>query len=593
MGETGRSGFSMKFGVSGIDWSSRRVLWLGFAGLTLAIAIVHLTGRPLALTGDEPRYVMYAVSMLRYGRFAMTLAEWQPLYLAATGSVAADLPVGGNNIILMHGVYLPALFAPVGALFGLGGLRFATMLAGIAGLWFLLRICRRVAGPGAALLATAVAGLSVPLLPYLHLFYMETFLFALVAFTWNRLQAVPRGLGFDLVTGLLILFVPFVHMRGAVVAAALFVMLLLDMWRVGRRQRAAGFVAMAGGALVLLIAMNLWIYGVVTGPVNTARPPLPWEWFSVVSMQLFNVRHGLIAFAPVWLLGYAGLIMGSLRGQRISQQGLILAVLAGLTGMGVNPGECWPARFWVLSIPMLALGLCVTWAQSRSWLMRGVAVALIAMTMVNTWLFINVPNMLVENRQTTATYQRAYDKIGGFHPGLMLPVELDDEADTGAARDMALGSALFVLCVCAGMRRRRWVAAVPAALLVLMALDLTRVGVVPKSDYTVSTEAQGFSVRFERPSSAIYVQTGHNWETWFQAPAFPRVTLQTTGADGRSGRVALDVNQVIAASCAGGVRSVAVTSDSFDFAPALAAKIAVYRSRSVIREMLLRWRKTC
>jgi hypothetical protein len=69
--------------------------------------------------------------------------------------------------------------------------------------------------------------------------------------------------------------------------------------------------------------------------------------------------------------------------------------------------------------------------------------------------------------------------------------------------------------------------------------------------------------------------------------------METTGTDGRSGRTKLDVNQVIAASCDGGVQSVAVTASSFDFARPLATKFVVYRSRSVIRSALLPWRGTC
>jgi hypothetical protein len=523
----------------------------------------------------------------------MSLGEWVPLYQAATGSVPADLPVGGNGMILMHGVYLPALLAPL-SVFGLAGLRLATMVAGLVGLFFLLRICRRVAGPGAALMATAVAGLSIPLLPYLHLFYMETFLFALVALTWDRLQTQVRTLGGDLLTSVLVLAIPFAHMRGAVVAAALYAMLLLMLWRGGYRRRAVGFVGLAGLALGLLVGFNLLIYGVVTGPVNTARPPMPWEWFSVVSMQLFNVRHGLIAFGPVWLLGYAGLIAGALRGQRIAGQGLVLAVLAGLTGMGVNPGECWPARFWVLSIPMLAVGLAATWELGRSRLSRGIVVVLICITMVNTWLFINVPNMLVENRQTTATYQRFFDKIGIFHPGLTLPVELSDAADTDAARDMAIGSAIFILLVCAGLRSRRSLAALPAALLVLVALDLTRVAVVPKDQYTLTRGVADYSVMFAQPMPWVYVQTGNNWGTWFVAPDFPTFSVTTTGAGGQTLHTRLDANQVISASCAGDVAAIAVSaSGAYTFEPALAARFVVYRSRSVLRNLISPLRGKC
>jgi hypothetical protein len=243
---------------------------------------------------------------------------------------------------------------------------------------------------------------------------------------------------------------------------------------------------------------------------------------------------------------------------------------------------------------MLAVGLSLAWSMSRSWLMRGIFVALVGLTLVNTWLFINVPNMLVENRQTTATYQRAFDKIGFLNPGLTLPVELDDAADTGAARDMALGSALFILLACAGMASRRWIVAAPAALLVLAALDLTRVAVVPKADYTVIPQPHGYRVAFAKPDKAIYVQTGNNWETWFVAPDFPIFTVETTGLDGRVALAELDANQVIATSCQAGVRAVAVSAKgNYDFTPALAAKFVVYRSRSLIRNAVRPLRGSC
>ena len=47
--------------------------------------------------------------------------------------------------------------------------------------------------PGPALLATVVAGFTIPLLPYLHLFYMEAFLFALVACGWDRVQSAGHS----------------------------------------------------------------------------------------------------------------------------------------------------------------------------------------------------------------------------------------------------------------------------------------------------------------------------------------------------------------------------------------------------------------
>jgi hypothetical protein len=248
----------------------------------------------------------------------------------------------------------------------------------------------------------------------------------------------------------------------------------------------------------------------------------------------------------------------------------------------------------VLSVPMLAVGVCLTWRMSRSWLMQAVVVALVCFTLVNTWLFINVPNMLVENRQTTATYQRFFDKIGGVDPGLTLPVEIDDAPDIGAATAMAIGSAIFVLLVCAALRSRRsWMAA-PAAVLVLAALDLTRVSVVPKADYALVTHPGGYDVTLKTPSPAIYLQSGHYWATWYVAPDFPRFSVVTNGVSGQAMRADLAANQVISASCGSAVQSVAVTGPAgYAFEPALAQRFVVYRSRSVVRNLFAPLRGDC
>src|SRR5260221_11665246 len=128
---------------------------------------------------------------------------------------------------------------------------------------------------------------------------------------------------------------------------------------------------------------------------------MPWDGFGVIAMQLFNVRHGLFAFAPIWLLGYAGLCVGAAQGRTVAWQGLGLALIAVFTSIGVNPGECWPARFWVLSMPMLAVGLCLWWQAGTGPLLRGITVALAVVTLANTAMFLRAPNAFLENRQTS------------------------------------------------------------------------------------------------------------------------------------------------------------------------------------------------
>ncbi len=570
---------STRGAVAGGDPATRR-FFRDFLILALAIGGTLLLSKRQALTGDEPRYFMFARSFIEHGRFVMTLPQWQHLYRATTGLEAASLPVGYHDVALLNGVYLPAVLAPV-SLAGLAALRLATLLAGLLGLACLLGLARRTGSGGAAWVATLVAGLSIPLLPYLHIFYMETFLFALLCAAWWRLQTPTRNTLGDVVTGCLLLALPFVHLRAAVVAVVLYGLLLWQVCMRGQWLRAAALVALAAAALAVLVTANLSIYGTVTGPVNTARPPLPSEWFGVLSMQLFNVRHGLLAFAPVWLLGYAGLVAGALRGSRLARQGLVLAAIAAVTGVGVNPGECWPARFWVLSIPMLAVGLCLWWQMARTRLPRILALSLIAFTLLNSYAFLKHPNDLLENRQSGTTYQAWFDKVGHLDFGLPLPVETDDPIDRTAATTLAIGSLLFVaFAIAAPVRGPAWTTG--CFLLLLAALDAAHVRLVPPAQYRVEARPDRLTLVMQQPMAAGYVQLGRPWLPLFGPPQWPRFDVEADGALGQSRHFEAARN-VVPVSCKDGIRSVTIaTRSAIDLADAAHYRMRLYRSQSMI-----------
>ena len=161
-------------------------------------------------------------------------------------------------------------------------------------------------------------------------------------------------------------------------------------------------------------------------------------------------------------------------------------MIAAVTGVGIGPGECWPARFWVLSVPMLAVGFCIFWELARSVLLRGIAIFLIGATLVNTVIFVRAPNSFLENRQTGATYQYLFEMLGHVDFALMLPVETDDDVNVDAARNLAIGGAAIVLLLAVALARRQPLYAAPVVLLLLVALDLSRVRVLPARDYVAA-----------------------------------------------------------------------------------------------------------
>lgn len=553
----------------------------GFCTVAGLIAVLLLLMPAQHLTGDESRYLLYATSVIRHGQFVMPAAEWDRLAARAAGVLPHGLPVGGENTVLMNGVYLPALLSPIAGLFSLAGLRLASLAAGLAGLFFLLRLARRVAGPNTALAIVALTGLSIPLLPYLHLFYMEGFVFALLCWGWDRLQRTGRGAGGDLLTAAILILVPFVHMRGSVLAACLFGALLWQLRERGLHRRAILLMSAAVCAGIGFVLCNLLIYGAVTGPVNTARPPAPWQWFPVLSMQLFNVHHGLLAYAPVWALGYAGLWAGAGRsGPPVVRQALVLAIVAAFTAVGVNPGECWPARFWVLSMPMLAIGLCF-WA-SRVRRLVGIACLAIplSVTLLNSVLFIAQPNLFLENRQSSMTYDALHWRFGAIDPGLFLPVETGEPGDNALAGELALAAGLFVALSALAVRRPA--AALPALLILLAALDLSRVVRLPVPAATTSMTDNRLHIVVPGRPRSLTLEMGHREQVWFAGPRWPRLDLAVTGGQGRwSGQIA--ANQVLGVSCNGGIATIDIAAHGVELPPVGTYPIAVYRSRSLIR----------
>jgi hypothetical protein len=376
-------------------------------------------------------------------------------------------------------------------------------------------------------------------------------------------------------------------MRGSVVAAVLYMMLLWRVYQAHHFPRAVGLVLLGAVAAAALALLNLFVYGAITGPVNTARPPLPSEWFSVLSMQLFNVHHGLIAYAPIWLLGYAGLCAGSIRGSLIAREGLLLAFIAALTGVGINPGECWPARFWVLSIPMLTVGLCQFWEMAKPLTARLIALALISLSLINTIIFFTTPNAFLENRQTTTTYQALYNVTGHFNLGLILPVENGDLPNQRAAATMTIGAAIFIGFMILALLHRSTISAVVAAVLLMVPFDIARVKPVPRSDYNLSTDSNHLHIAFTKPLLAAYVQFGRSYGSWFVPPSWPRFVVSVTGAHLHPNqKETIAANQVFAACCWISGMSVEENGGSVDLDEEARSSLAIYRSNSVIRRLL-------
>lgn len=549
------------------------------------LGTVILFIRQQFLTGDELRYLLYATSFIRHLTLVMPVEEWSAVTLQAARFPSTTLPSGGNSAVVMNGVYLPVFLSPVAGLFSLAGLRFVTLLTGFFGLFRLFRMASGITGQNAALAATMIAALSLPLIAYLHVFYMEAFLFTFTVVSWERICYRDRNAGWkqDSLTAAILVAIPFIHMRGCVVAVFLSFLLLQKIWASNQKKRAVLISACAAAVGVVFILANLAVYGAITGPVNSARPPLPGEWFSVISMQLFNVRHGFFAYAPIWIIGYAGLLYGSLgKPVPLARQALILAVIAAFTGVGVNPGECWPARFWCLSLPMLTVGLAI-WMRHARGLATWLAFLLLLLpTLLNTGLYFYDPNVFVENRQFSATWEILFRHLtSAFRPGYLLPVEDDDPADMLAAAYFTFAS-MAVILLCVGALRWRLMS-LPVIGIFLAIADLSHVKLVPCSGEAGINEPHRLVVSPSPPIRAFSIMSGRPYESWFTPGQLHRFHVSVFSEAGKSMSWSIPANQVVTVSCNVPVRQMELRTDDFDLTDEVNYHIDFAISRSVLR----------
>ncbi|WP_298885006.1 hypothetical protein [uncultured Bradyrhizobium sp.] len=575
----------------------------GLLALSGVLVLLFGTTTPPVLTGDEPRYLAYSYAFFAHFSFSLTDAEWASLYQKAAGLSQVPAIASGG---VVHPIYLDVILSPIAYYFSIAGLRVVSFLAGICGLSYLLRLARECtsATPAVATATGAVTIFSIPILPHLRLYYMEVFIFAFILAGWYRIHRAPKELKSDLVTAAILLSLPFIHLRASVVGAVLYLIFLWHTYRQADAESAQSrltiLVVAAVAALCVLVALNFYVYGSVAGSVTTAHPPLtPDEAFWTVAMQWFNVRHGLMAYAPIWLLGYAGLAVGALRGRNLAREGLLLVLVAAVTGVGVNPGESWPARFWVLSVPMLGIGLCF-WLQSiRSLVQWAITFILGGLTLLNTIVYWWNPNSFLANRQASVTYQLLFDflfaKSGGFHPGLVLPVEIPGLIQTDLARNLmlvALVSVAMLVWSVIYSTRYAW----GPLLVLLIGADVARVRQVPPSEFVIATSAEGFVVTMKVPlEPASYFQLGPLWEVWSGPPDWPLFDVEATAAPsdsrlfptGDSSRWTMSANQVISAVCRNGLSRLNVNTTALAGAEAKFAVsgVKVYESRSLVRRI--------
>ncbi len=456
-----------------------------------ALAAVHLIAGPLAFTGDEPRYASEGLGLYSTGTVHVSKDDWNKFLVKSKLKEAAYLyaevtrdnaPSFGPGVVF-------------GAILRLGGLeaaRWMNFLIGCLGIVALFKVLRTQFSSQQALDAATITSifcvsLSLPLIAYLRLLYPEVLLFTVTTFALSGMST-RRNLSTILAAAIL----PYLHIRALPLSVAFVVLALWDSWT-SRRAHAiiARDLALYVVALVAYFGLQQATWGSFMGPAFASNHVTFFALPTRIAMQLYDVRHGLLAYAPLYFLGFAGLVAGSLQRNRLCTYSLGLMMTYVATFMWSTASESWTARFWVAAIPFLAVGMVFWMSRASRWVQWLPAMGCIAVTLVNTALFCRHSEWFLENRRASISYAALFG-ISHIHLGLFLPIDAEpgglpsfDTLTTPLLLFTGVVVAMFVLIVVSN--RLRTIASIAALLALSTPVIAGAHYVLTKSNYSLLT----------------------------------------------------------------------------------------------------------
>lgn len=395
----------------------------GVAALTLVAYLALLprfVDRLAPLTGDEPYYVMTAISIMRDGDLdesnnyaARDYEEFYPETPLATDwngwpSFPTTLPPHPavtqlDGLHTKHALGLSLLVAVPYELLGRIGAMLVIVFCGTAlsGQMYLLG---REAGAGHMTSAIVAVGLAVsmPLGPYALLIFPEIPAALLLLYAIRRLASRENSLAQWVLAGAAVGFLPWLHQRFIPSAAILGLVLAWRLVRLGwRRVEVVALAPVALGAASLL-AYNWWMY---RSPMQNVEDHAGFSGFQGTLNGgyglILDAQWGLLIAAPALLLAVAALPWWLVTNPRtvILAAAVVAPYLVVIASYRVWWGE-WgpPARYLVPVVPLAAGPLCA-WLRSASFagklvygLLWVVGFALVILGAVDPQRFYHQPN---------------------------------------------------------------------------------------------------------------------------------------------------------------------------------------------------------
>jgi hypothetical protein len=412
--------------------------------------------RAVGPEGDEPHYLMVADSLLRDGDLAVEQDFAEGRYRAFHPEpLEPHYRVRGRDgrIHSLHAVGLSVLVLPAYALGGYPAVSFFMALLSAALAWNVRRLVAEAfededLGAGVGWLVA----LAPPVLSYAGLVFTEVP--AALAVAWGlRCVALrePKA-GWRAAGGAAALaFLPWLNVRYAPLAAILVAVAAL---RTGPRRAVLPWLILPAASAAGVMAYHQAVYGFLDPRrvYGRQREMDPTSIPSHLPGIFLDQEFGLLVYAPVLLLGVAGLVAGrSLPRWARGAAGALVAAVVLVTASwpmwrgGFNP----PARFLVPLVAPLALGLG---AALRPGL--GPAAALLAGWSLCVGLAgVARPELVHRDRDFGAPLARVHS--GALEWTALLPGwVLAEDAPSAPRLSLLWGGVLLVACVPLLGRRR-------------------------------------------------------------------------------------------------------------------------------------------
>jgi hypothetical protein len=380
------------------------------AGLFVVWAIV-----PRVPRGDEPHYLVIALSLLKDGDLRIENNHRDPDYIDAFGELKPDFIQPGRKgaIYSIHAPGLAVLVLPAFALFGYRGAAMMVLLVGAAAGSIIWRIgWRTTRDVNAAWFAWAAIALSVTFLIQSATVFPDVpgalcvaaglLLYLCIADPTEKSQSLTTS---QMVAGSAALAaLPWLHTRFAIPAGVIGFLIVsrlaIDQSRSlsDRRTLLVAFLALPVLSAIGWFAYFQVIYGTpnpaapygdTSGPDGTHARYIP----GGLAALLFDQQFGLLAYAPVLAAGVAGLWMGGKSVRRVTTASIaiiapyLLAVTAYWMWWAGRPAP--PARFATAVLPALAPCLAIAWARGSEGARRTM-LALLGVTVAITTLVLSV-----------------------------------------------------------------------------------------------------------------------------------------------------------------------------------------------------------